>query len=247
MVKGFIFDYGGTLDTKAVHWATMIWQAYERQQVPVSYEHFWEAYVETERTLGREDIIQKGFTFRKTLETKIAMQLERLETVLAPRTSHLAPRLHSRLVTDLYERVAETTKESAVVLRELHHNYPIAIVSNFYGNLHVVLEEFELNGLVDSVIESAVVGIRKPNPAIFKMGVEALKMRPEEVMVVGDSLEKDILPACEVGCQTAWYEGRGSGVERRVERGEGFVIHDLRELLEIISFDYNKTNREALY
>lgn len=78
MIRGLIFDYGGTLDTKAVHWATMIWQAYERQEVPVSYEQFWEAYVHTERMLGRNPIIQKDFTFRKTLETKVEMQLRYL-------------------------------------------------------------------------------------------------------------------------------------------------------------------------
>ena len=78
MIRGLIFDYGGTLDTKAVHWATMIWQAYERQEVPVSYEQFWEAYVHTERMLGRNPVIQKDFTFRKTLETKVEMQLRYL-------------------------------------------------------------------------------------------------------------------------------------------------------------------------
>ena len=126
----------------------------------------------------------------------------------------------------------ETTKESAEVLRQLHERYPIAIVSNFYGNLPTVLREFGFDGLYDHLIESAVVGVRKPDPAIFTMGVEALGMQPEEVMVVGDSLEKDILPAREAGCQTVHF---APSLPRSLTLTDNpLVIHDLKELLEII-------------
>ena len=137
------------------------------------------------------------------------------------------------IVDDLYERVVETTKESAEVLRQLHERYPIAIVSNFYGNLPTVLREFGFDGLYDHLVESAVVGVRKPDPAIFTMGVEALGMQPEEVMVVGDSLEKDILPAREAGCQTVHF---APSLPRSLTLTETpLVIHDLKELLEIIA------------
>ena len=227
MIRGLIFDYGGTLDTKAVHWATMIWQAYERQEVPVSYEQFWEAYVHTERMLGRNPIIQKDFTFRKTLETKVEMQLRYLVECGVWSVEC------GEIVDDLYERVVETTKESAEVLRQLHERYPIAIVSNFYGNLPTVLREFGFDGLYDHLIESAVVGVRKPDPAIFTMGVEALGMQPKEVMAVGDSLEKDILPAREAGCQTVHF---APSLPRSLTLTENpLVIHDLKDLLEIIA------------
>ena len=52
MLKGYIFDYGGTLDTGGQHWGKVIWHAYERQQVPVSEEAFRDAYVHAERTLS---------------------------------------------------------------------------------------------------------------------------------------------------------------------------------------------------
>ena len=43
MSKGYIFDYGGTLDTGGCHWGKAIWHAYERQNVPVEEEQFREA------------------------------------------------------------------------------------------------------------------------------------------------------------------------------------------------------------
>ena len=76
MIKGYIFDYGGTLDTGGQHWGKVLWHAYERQQVPVTEARFREAYVYGERTLGKNPIIQPDFTFRQTLETKLRLQLQ---------------------------------------------------------------------------------------------------------------------------------------------------------------------------
>ena len=54
-----------------------------------------------------------------------------------------------------------------------------------------------------------MVGIRKPDPRIFALGVDALGLKPQEVLVVGDSYKKDILPAESLGCRVAWLKGKG--------------------------------------
>ena len=66
----------------------------------------------------------------------------------------------------------------------------MVLVSNFYGNVQAVLADFNLLQYFESIIESAVVGVRKPDPQIFRLGVDALGMKPEEVLVVGDSYKK---------------------------------------------------------
>ena len=111
---------------------------------------------------------------------------------------------HAVMVDELYAMVLQTTAHSLAVLRQLTDG-PKVLVSNFYGNLTTVLHEFGFDGCFLQVIESAVVGIRKPNPGIFQLGIEALGMPPEEIVVVGDSLENDILPARELGCRAVWF------------------------------------------
>ena len=232
MTAGYIFDYGGTLDTGGQHWGMAIWHAYERHHVPVTEAQFREAYVHAERTLGRNPIIRPSDTFRQTLETKLRLQLEYLSN-LSPLTSHLSP-----LLDDLYERTKTVTAESRRVLQTLKdRGLPMVLVSNFYGNMSVVLREFGFDGLFLSVIESAVVGIRKPDPQIFRLGVEALGLKPEEVTVVGDSLEKDIIPAREAGCQTVWLCGEGW---EKQETGDDTqkTIGSLDELLKMIEKKY---------
>lgn len=209
-VKGYIFDYGGTLDTAGCHWGKMLWHAYERQHLPVTEEQFRDVYVQVEKLLGRGRNITQEYTFYKTLDTKINLELEcfQKQGYINEGNFSLA-HLQTAVLEDLYQEVQETTKKSVAVLKEIKKSHPMVLVSNFYGNINVVLKEFGFDGLFDHVIESAAVGIRKPDPRIFQLGVEALKMEPRMVAVVGDSIRNDIIPAAELGCQTIWLKGEG--------------------------------------
>lgn len=232
MIKGYIFDYGGTLDTGGQHWGKVIWHAYERQQVPVSEADFRDAYVHGERTLGKNPIIKPDFTFKRTLEEKIRLQMEFLEGEKKLRSKELSSMEYQQaVVDDLYRLTCEETARSREVLLELKKQYPMVLVSNFYGNIATVLKEFKLDGIFDTIIESAVVGVRKPDPKIFTLGVEALNMQPDEVIVVGDSMDKDIVPAGKAGCHTVWFKGEGWTHDPVDETNAERVITTLKQLI----------------
>lgn len=232
MSKGYIFDYGGTLDTGGCHWGKAIWHAYERQNVPVEEEQFREAYVFTERTLGSNPIIQSDYSFRKTLSVKVHIQLKRLADL-----GHLSLNeqetedLHDRILEDLYSKVKEETARSREVLLALRKEHRLVLVSNFYGNISVVLKEFGLDDIFCGIIESAVVGIRKPDPRIFSMGVELLGTEAADVIVVGDSVDKDIIPAKKAGCETVWIKGEGWTEQQEECLQADNIIYSLQELL----------------
>ena len=228
--EGFIFDYGGTIDTKGCHWGKMIWHAYQHEGVPVGESDFRDAYVFAERTLGRNPIIQSSYTFYKTLEVKLRIEMEYLnENHLL--TGDTSPWVAS-VLANLYSQVSETVGESRKVLALLSEHYPLVLVSNFYGNINVVLEEFHLSDLFQTVIESAVVGVRKPNPTIFTKGVEALGLAAGDVVVVGDSFTKDIIPATKAGCRAVWLKGEGWTDEKYDESVPELVISQLETLLK---------------
>ena len=205
-MKGFLFDYGATLDTRGEHWSKVIWRAYERHNVPITWEQFWEAYVTTERKLGEGGIILPSDTFYNTLSKKIALQLLSIKTGPDDTNAPLA----KQLTEDLYDETLQVIAESREVLQEIADKYrcPMVLVSNFYGNIHAVLREMGLDRYFAEVIESAEVGIRKPDPRIWQLAIEALgrhsptPLLPQDITVVGDSLEKDINPAKSLGCNT---------------------------------------------
>ena len=76
-----------------------------------------------------------------------------------------------------------------------------------------------------------MLGIRKPDPRIFEQGVKALGLRPEEVLVIGDSLRKDIQPAESLGCQVLWLKGKGWTAEEDAQ----FHPNTIRSLGEVLS------------
>lgn len=229
-IKGFIFDYGGTLDTRGNHWGKVLWYGYERTGVPVGEQDFRDAYVYGERTLATSPIVKPDFTFRDTLQAKIRLQLQWLEE---NRNLGDATRYLERILDDVYQQTKETTKESALVLGELAQRFPLVLVSNFYGNISTVLREFGLDHLFGDIIESAVVGIRKPDARIFALGVERLGMKAEEVTVVGDSYDKDILPSHSIGCHTIWFKGEGWTDEVVKNPVADKVIGSLKEILPL--------------
>ncbi len=229
-MKAYIFDYGGTLDTRGNHWGRVIWHAYERADIPVSWEQYREAYVYAERTLGRNPIVTPTWTFKKLLDVKLRLQMEYLFTKgYWTADKKLFTTTQLSLLDDLYTQVREVTAESRQVLEQI--NMPMVLVSNFYGNINVVLQEFRMDHLFLNVIESAVVGIRKPDARIFALGLEALQMEPEEVTVVGDSISKDIVPARSLGCHTVWFKGESWDDKVEDETIPDRIITQLQQLL----------------
>lgn len=209
-MKGYIFDFGGTLDTNGCHWGKFIWHAYERQHVPVNWEQFREAYIFAEQQLGKNAIILPTDSFRQTLDKKLRIEMERLVTQGYWYSSPLeVERLHAAVLDDLYSRVCEHVTCGREVLLRLKPQYPLVLCSNFYGNLTEVLKEFQLDGLFQDVVESAVVGIRKPDVRIYELALRSLGgvEAAADVVVVGDSLKNDIRPARQIGCQTIWLKG----------------------------------------
>ena len=232
-IKGLIFDYGGTLDTAGRHWGKVLWQAYRKMNVPVSEEAFREAYVYAERYLGNHEVIRSTDAFRDTLRAKLGLEMDYLEQQGCLNEPSFSKSLClTDMLHDVYDDVCSVTERSREVLNQLHEHYRVVIVSNFYGNLRTVLQEFGLLNLVDDVIESAAVGVRKPDRRIFQLGLKALDMQPAEVLVVGDSIKNDIRPAHELGCHTAWLKGEGwTETPEKCDEAD-IIVNDLSTLLK---------------
>ena len=213
-IQGVIFDYGGTIDTNSCHWAEVLWTKYMEHQVPVDKESFREAYVFGERALAKYPFVQPWHNFHDVLSIKTKLQVEWLAEQRKLPMDEL--QLQSYAV-----KVADSC-------------YRLVLVSNFYGNIQTILKDFGLLDFFDEIIESSVVGVRKPDPAIYRLGVDAMGFAAENVLVVGDSFLKDVVPAKAVGCRVAWLKGEGWGGEVIDESVPDVIITDLAQLLALL-------------
>ncbi len=225
-VKGLIFDYGGTLDTNGVHWFHIFRQVYARYLPSMAEDQLREAYVYAERYLATHRVIEPGDDFLAMLRKKVALQVGQLSAASSVDVESIA--------VDCDAMVRANMRQTHWVLDALSVRYPMVLVSNFYGNIHAVLRSYGLDGYFMKVIESAIVGVRKPDPRIFALGVEALGLQPEEIVVVGDSYGKDIVPAHSLGCRTVWLKGMGwsTSDESSDVACSDVIIEDLGSVLD---------------
>lgn len=209
-IKGVIFDYGGTIDSRGVHWSEVIWDGYRSVGVPVTKEQFRECYVYAERELAKTRHILPEHNFFDLLLIKMRIELGYLaQNDMLPPHCNVGVKLAMAIAQYCYERARSSVEEARPTLEYVYERVPMVLVSNFYGNVESVLKDFDLRRYFGTIVESAVVGVRKPDPKIFALGVDALGQKPEEVLVVGDSYKKDIVPAESLGCRVAWLKGKG--------------------------------------
>ena len=273
-IKGIIFDYGGTLDTRGDHWSEVLWQGYEHFGIGVAADEevepgvsihkqaFRDAYVYGERALAVNPIVTPDFHFEDILREKLILELnflagkELLETGKDDAEKQAKLRNDSdasseslllslsdseihQIAVDMAHYINSKTldllHENKQVLEHLKQaGYPMVLVSNFYGNINQVLKDAEIDGYFKDVIESAVVGVRKPNPAIFALGVCALDLPASQVLVVGDTYGKDIIPAHKLGCHTLWIKGLQWEEKQVDESIPDGIIRKLSEMEEFL-------------
>ncbi len=230
-IKGVIFDYGGTIDSRGVHWSEVIWDGYKNAGVDVEKDEFRGCYVYAERELARVRHILPEHNFYDLLLIKMQIELGNLVERGLVETGAVQD-YAQKIAQYCYEQARSSVEEARPTLEALYAKYPMVLVSNFYGNVESVLKDFDLLKYFKQIVESAVVGVRKPDPKIFQLGVDALGLKPEEVLVVGDSYKKDIVPAESIGCKVLWIKGKGWTAEEDAQMHPN-IIKKLSEIIEV--------------
>lgn len=110
---------------------------------------------------------------------------------------------YERLVSAAYWRAYPDTVEALRTVSEA--GLRVAVVSNTGWNIRAVLDRFGVSHLVDEVVLSYEEGLIKPDPKIFLLAADRLRVAPGEVLMVGDSEEADG-GAAAVGARVAIVE-----------------------------------------
>ncbi|WP_281542438.1 YjjG family noncanonical pyrimidine nucleotidase [Maribacter aestuarii] len=86
------------------------------------------------------------------------------------------------------------------VLEYLKLNYRLHIITNGFQEIQdKKLKNSGIYSFFDEVINSEMAGVKKPNPIIFELALEKANVAPKKSIMIGDSLEADILGAMGVG------------------------------------------------
>lgn len=121
--------------------------------------------------------------------------------------------------TNLFEGSFET-------LNYLHSKYKLHIITNGFVDVqHIKLKESKLDQYFDIVVCSDEIGVKKPDPAIFKFALKRANAEPSESIMIGDCPEADVRGALSVGMSATWFNPYNSD-----NNGELMSINKLTDL-----------------
>lgn len=245
MIRGVLFDLGGTLHTASSPPGREIWFA--RRLLERLEDYGIALHAEPEELAKK--LYENGEAYKRHSEKELrefpAAEIwsgwylrdweigrDRLEPI-AEELSFLYD----------YERVKVIRrpgiKETLDALRA--QGMKLGLISNIIS-ISVAphfLVEYGVREYMDCIVLSSATGIRKPSADIFRVAERELDLRPEELAYVGDTLSRDVLGTRNAGWRLMIQIKSASGAKR--DKGledsglkPDYMIQELNEIPDII-------------
>jgi len=227
--KGIFFDLYGTLliygDMKRA-WADWLRALYS-SLVPLglslsldSLSRKCDRFLEKEEPAGERGILTP-------FEKRIQSLCEGVGLCLS---ADVVARIADR-VAAAWEEHVRIDPDAPEVLAALQKGKSLALVSNFDHPRHLrkMVAFHGLSPLFRSIVISAEVGVKKPNPSIFRRALEETGLSPTEVAYVGDT-EGDVIGAAAAGIRPVLIKRPfdcidSSTLDFRTDRDTGAASH----------------------
>lgn len=227
-IDAILFDFGGTLDTNGVHWSEKFWEVYQSFQIPINYKIYREAYINSEPNVQK--LIDSSDNLFTTLKTQVQLQLEYLSNqgVFLPACiDSLSIEIGERCYNDVISKISDIKP----TLNTLQLVVSLGLVSNFYGNVKSVCKDLGIDSYFKVIVDSAELKISKPDLQIFKTAIDLLNVSADRTVVIGDSYDRDIIPAKKLGCKTIWLEGKSWKRQENTLHAD-LIINSIRDIEE---------------
>ena len=239
IIRAVLFDLGGTLMYPRKNWAPILERGYQALTDSLCEQGF---------DMGCEDL---AHLVRYHLDRYFARRDKDLfeTTYLVVLRDMLAEKGYLNVDTKVIRRALDafyaytqpnwTLEEDAMLmLRTLEAGgYRLGIISNAGDNQDVfqLVDKFRIEPFFDFILTSSACSYRKPHPRIFELALAHWSIQPEEIAMVGDSLEADIAGAKPLGIYSIWIKRRAARTRTSLLVQPDAVIHTLHELPRLLS------------
>ncbi|MEO0224104.1 MAG: TIGR02253 family HAD-type hydrolase [candidate division WOR-3 bacterium] len=221
MIKGIIFDLDNTL---------VDFTRFKENSIKSAIEAMIDAGLKIDPETAYKKIFQiyeeKGWEYQKVFDDFLIEFLGYIDyKILASGIVAYRRAKEGSLV--LYPNVTRT------LLSLVKKGIKLAVVSDAPAlQVWTRLVQMNLHHIFDVVITFDDTGKRKPEPEPFLKALEKLKLKPEEVIMVGDWAERDIVGAKKVGIKTIF--ARYGNTFGTVNSGADWEIDDIEEIIKIV-------------
>lgn len=173
--------------------------------------------------------------FRKGYITRDELRWKRMWRTLLD--YKLANEPLARQMSDRYLEILPTKKnlfdDTFEILDYLKDKqYPMHLITNGFEKTQMAkLENSGIRPYFDQIITSEAAGIMKPHVAIFEYAMEQTGAKPDNSIMIGDTLDADIEGGNRAGIDTVFFNPNNEPVDKVIPT---YTIHHLRALKEIL-------------
>lgn len=167
--------------------------------------------------------------YREEKISKSELRYQRLKTVFDDLDYKLPDTLIDQLAIDYIEYLSSFNHlfpNALEVLEYLKPKYKLHIITNGFEEVQEKkLINANIRDYFDQVVNSEMAGVKKPNPQIFELALDRAHTTSESSIMIGDSLEADILGAKAVGFHALHFNTHNEPEHEICQ-----MIHDLSEI-----------------
>ena len=222
--RAILFDFGGTLDSDGEHWLDRFYELYEQTGFDLPRDQIKRAFYNADQLCCSDpQVIPMGL--RSLMKHHVSLQFAALNLKDLSKEEEIVDRF--------CVKTERALKRNANLLKRLKQVYRLGVISNFYGNVATLCEEAGLTDSLDVILDSIAIGVSKPDPEIFRIALRKFKVVPSQAIFVGDSYERDIIPARQLGVRTIWLKGPNPRIPENAGPAD-FEISSLMELEAIV-------------
>lgn len=105
------------------------------------------------------------------------------------------------------------------ILDYLKPQYNLHIITNGFKEVQEgKLQNSKISHYFNTITNSEEVGVKKPNPKVFKFALNVAKTNVETSIMIGDNYEADILGALKVGFRVIHFNYHNEEVDKNIKQ-----------------------------
>ncbi|WP_299673811.1 YjjG family noncanonical pyrimidine nucleotidase [uncultured Tenacibaculum sp.] len=200
-IKHIFFDLDHTLWDFDKNSALTFQQIFKEQEITLDFDKFLEVYIPLNLKYWR--------LFREDQISKEELRYRRLKDVFNVLDYETTDELIHQISEDYIEYLSDYNfliEGTLDILEYLKPKYQLHIITNGFKEVqHKKLTKSGIRDFFDLVVTSESVGVKKPNPKIFDFALQEVNTEPEKCVMIGDSLEADVIGAMNQKIPAVFY------------------------------------------
>lgn len=221
LVTDVFFDLDHTLWDFEKNSALTFTKILEDNKIGVKVEDFLSAYVPINHQYWK--------LFREEKISKADLRFQRLQTTFKTIDYNATDDEINLLAEEYINHLSSHNHlfpNAIEILEHLRPNYKMHIITNGFQEVqNKKIRNSNLDRFFNVIIDSEMAGVKKPDPYIFELALKKANVSAEQSLMIGDSLEADILGAKSVGLHALHFNSHHEEIHNHCS-----IINSLDEI-----------------